>query len=257
MKITVLVDDIEGSCEAEHGLSFFIEDEINILFDSGPSDILIRNAVEIGLDLKDIDIIVLSHGHWDHGNGLKYLEGKKLVCHPDCFIRRFRSSDMEEIGLPFKLDEAKERFDVILSKGPYKLTKRIIFLGEIERKNDFESKKTSYITSDERLDFVPDDTALVFDTEKGLIIVTGCSHSGICNIIEHAKKVMVKDEIYAVVGGMHLKDEDMITKKTIEYLKRQEIGMLIPTHCTSQAVIAKMDKSLNVARLRSGDIIEI
>ena len=95
MKLTVLNDNLAGrKYYAEQGLSFLIEDEIKILFDVGHTDIFIRNAKLLDVSLDDIDYVVLSHGHWDHGDGLKYIKDKKLICHPDCFIKRYKKKMM-------------------------------------------------------------------------------------------------------------------------------------------------------------------
>ena len=85
MKITVLVDNKSGRCPGDHGLSFLIENSEKILFDTGASDLFLKNAKMLDIDINDIDFIVLSHGHWDHGNGLKFIKNKKLICHPGCF----------------------------------------------------------------------------------------------------------------------------------------------------------------------------
>ena len=151
MKLTVLNDNTAGRiCPAEFGLSFLLEEDKKVLFDLGPSDIFIRNAKALNISLEDIDCIVLSHGHWDHGNGLKYIKNKKLICHPDCFIKRYRKKDDACIGLPLTLEEAKENFELILTKEPYNISENIVFLGEIPRKNNFESTKTPFCRDEKK-----------------------------------------------------------------------------------------------------------
>jgi 7,8-dihydropterin-6-yl-methyl-4-(beta-D-ribofuranosyl)aminobenzene 5'-phosphate synthase len=257
MKLTILNEEAEGKCPAEHGLSYLIETDERLLFDVGPSDIFLKNAVKLKVNLDKIGIIVLSHGHWDHGNGLKYIQGKKLVCHPSCFMKRYRKKDHSYIGLPLTLDEAKERFDLFLTEKPYQIAKDIIFLGEIPRKNDFEAKKTPFEAYDKTDDFVMDDSALAIRSNKGLIVIAGCSHAGICNIVEYAKKITGQNRVYAVIGGFHLKEIDEITLKTIDYLKKENITLIYPSHCVDERVIKEFEKTLNARRLRSGDIIDI
>lgn len=258
MKLTVLNDNTAGRrCSAEFGLSFLLEEDKKVLFDLGPSDVFIRNAKILGISLEDIDCIVLSHGHWDHGNGLKYIKNKKLICHPDCFIERYIKTDDASIGLPLTLEEAKENFELILTKGPYKISQNIVFLGEIPRKSSFESTKTPFYKDGKKDDFVMDDSAIAITSQKGLIIITGCSHAGICNIAEYAKEVTGLRKIFAVIGGFHLKYADKITDKTIEYFKKEKIEKIYPSHCTELPALSKFYEAFKIEQIRSGDIINL
>ncbi|MFA6214394.1 MAG: MBL fold metallo-hydrolase [Candidatus Micrarchaeia archaeon] len=257
MRITVLNDEKPGRCPAEHGLSFLIDCGKKILFDVGPSEIFVRNASELGIDLNEVETIVLSHGHWDHTNGLKYINGKKLVAHPDCFAKRFRKKDKKYNGVPITRSEAGKQFTLVLSKKPHKLSDDVIFLGEIPRLNDFEAKKTEFYLEDGTDDFILGDSALAIKTGNGLVVVAGCSHAGICNIIEHAKRVSGERKIYAVIGGFHLLQYDEAAKKTIEYFKKERIARIFPSHCVSEAVIDEMSKEFKISRMHSGDVIDI
>ena len=126
MKISILTDNHAGSfCQAEHGLSYLIEfDGKKLLFDTGQSDLFLRNAVIMGVNPEDADMIILSHGHFDHGNGLGHLGGGKLICHPGCFSARFRKHDHTYIGLKYTSDELSSgsafRLPMVLS--PYQKT---------------------------------------------------------------------------------------------------------------------------------------
>lgn len=257
MKLIVLNDNTAGKkCSAEFGLSFFIKAEKNILFDVGSSDVFIRNSKILEVDLKSADYMVLSHGHLDHGNGLKFIKNKALICHPSCFLKRYYKKDGLYFGLPFSLTQAKKRFKLKLSERPYEITKNIIFLGEIPRKNNFESQKTDFYCENKKDDFLPDDSALAVKSEKGLIVVTGCSHSGICNIVEYAKKVAGIKKIYSVIGGFHLKKDDIVLKKTMEYFKKENIKRLYPCHCTGLPALAKFYAEFKIKQIHSGDIID-
>jgi 7,8-dihydropterin-6-yl-methyl-4-(beta-D-ribofuranosyl)aminobenzene 5'-phosphate synthase len=83
----------------------------------------------MGIDMARIDFIVLSHGHFDHGNGLSCLNSGKLICHPGCFIKRYRKIDFSYIGLRKSKQEIAEKFDLITSSSPYSITENILFLG--------------------------------------------------------------------------------------------------------------------------------
>lgn len=181
MTISILTDNHPGArIQAEHGLSYLIEyDGKRILFDTGQSDMFLRNAGKMNIDILGIELIILSHGHFDHGNGLEYLPGGKLICHPGCFVNRYRKADHSYIGLKNTKDEIAGNFILHTSTEPYEITEKIIFLGEIPRLSDFELRTTSFVFDDGSPDFVMDDSAIAMLTDKGLFIVTGCGHAGI------------------------------------------------------------------------------
>jgi len=173
MKLTVLTENTAGAnFLAEHGLSYYIEyDNKKILFDTGATDVFLKNAKSLNVNTDEADIIVLSHGHWDHGNGLRFINDKTLLCHPNSFIKRFHKGDDENIGLELTYEEIKEKFSLTTSKKPYYITPNIIFLGEIPRLNNFESQTTSFVDEKGNDDFVIDDTALVIIKNDELIVV--------------------------------------------------------------------------------------
>jgi 7,8-dihydropterin-6-yl-methyl-4-(beta-D-ribofuranosyl)aminobenzene 5'-phosphate synthase len=257
MKLTVLTDNTAGGdFLAEHGLSYLIEyDGINLLFDTGHSDVFLQNAIKLGIDLPtQVDYIVLSHGHWDHGDGLRYIENKPLITHPGSFIRRYRKNGTGNLGLALDQSSIELKFKLITSKKPYQINKHIFFLGEIPRINDFESKATSFMDNDGQADFVPDDSALAFIRNNRLIVVTGCSHSGICNICEHAKKVTGISKIAAVIGGFHLKHIDEQTQQTIEYFRNEEIEQIFPSHCTELPALSAFYMAFKIRQVKTGQI---
>lgn len=214
MKLTVLVDNntlIDRYFYGEPGVSYLIEEEgINILFDTGYTDIFIKNAHKMSMSLMNISYIVISHGHIDHTWGLipllrLYNESKleninytkpTIIAHNQAFLSKRINND-EEIGSIISEKKLCRRFNINLTKEAFWLTDKLVFLGEIERKNSFENKipigKYEY-EGIEIDDYVMDDSALVYKSSKGLVIITGCSHAGICNIIEYAKKIC-KEEI--------------------------------------------------------------
>ena len=127
-------------------------------------------------------------------------------------------------------------FDVELSREPVNLTERLVFLGEIERTNDFEAKNPMGRILDsgvEKDDFLFDDSALAYKSSAGLVIVTGCSHAGICNIVEYARKVCSDDRVVDIIGGFHLLDPSVEQLEgTIEYMKSLRPGAVHACHCT-------------------------
>ncbi|MFC2151043.1 MBL fold metallo-hydrolase [Bacteroidota bacterium] len=258
MKLTVLTENTaSGKFLAEHGLSYHINEDSNILFDTGHSNVFLKNAQRFNIDIDKIEAVVLSHGHWDHGNGLRYINDKKLICHPDVFQKRFRKNDDENIGLELSFKELTNRFDIIPSRKPYPISKNIIFLGEIPRLNSFEAITTAFELSDKTEDYITDDSGLVIKLNDEIVIISGCAHSGICNMIEYAKKITGINEIRAVIGGFHLKYNNLQTKETIKYLKSQDIAEIYPSHCTELPALAAFYDELKIKQLKSGMVLNI
>lgn len=256
MKILVLTENNAGQLtSAEHGLSYLIEtDGKRILFDTGQSDLFLKNAAIMGVSIEGIDMIVLSHGHYDHGNGLEYLNGGTLLCHPGSFIRRYRKSDHSYIGLKNSREELARKFKLITSREPLRISESIVFAGEIPRTSPFESKLTSFVLEDGTPDFVEDDSALIITLPQGLFIITGCGHAGVVNIMEHAMSITGVERIYGIMGGFHLKEDDWQTDETIKYLKNARPVHILPSHCTSGAALARFRKAFDARPVRTGDI---
>ena len=255
MSLTVLADNntiTDHYFSGEPGLSFLITTQgKKILFDTGYSGLFLKNAQDLGEDLFDLDMVVLSHGHLDHTGGLPDLvrhltraiiEGipvrvPTVIAHPFCFYPRPKLP-VPNIGSMVSEEELRRHFSVELSTGPRWITDDLVFLGQIDRKFDFEhtaSGKRKILMPDGRIedDILLDDSALAFRTGKGLVIITGCSHSGICNIIEHAKKVCGEERILDIIGGLHLMSDQPRLEKTVSYLLSLNLVSLHACHCTS------------------------
>ncbi len=260
MKLTVLCDNntfIDNYLYGEPALSFYIENEDDrILFDLGYSNVFVKNAEIKNIDLKKVNKIVFSHGHDDHTRGIKYFnfeKGTKIIHGPKCFEEKF-IGDLN-ISVPYSKEELSKKFEMIESKEPIMVSKNIYFLGTIPRVTKFETANLNLKTK-ENGDFVvdkfEDDSALVYDIDKGIFIIAGCSHSGICNICEYAKKLFNK-KIIGIIGGFHLLQDNEQSIKTVEYLKKQNIENLYPCHCTSLHMKARMiNEGLNVLDVGSG-----
>jgi 7,8-dihydropterin-6-yl-methyl-4-(beta-D-ribofuranosyl)aminobenzene 5'-phosphate synthase len=258
MKISVLAENYAGVyTRAEHGLSYFIEFEgKKILFDSGQSDQFLENANKMNLKAGEADFIVLSHGHFDHGNGLEYLTHGNLICHPECFTKRFRGNDKKPIGLKNTKDELSAKFNIFTSATPYTLGENAYFLGEIPRLTDFESKSTSFIFENGDPDFVTDDSAIALVKSDGLFIITGCGHAGIVNTIECAKKITGMNMVSGILGGLHLKEINLQTLETIRYLKENNVKHIMPSHCTELPALTAFYQNFGIRQIRTGDILE-
>jgi 7,8-dihydropterin-6-yl-methyl-4-(beta-D-ribofuranosyl)aminobenzene 5'-phosphate synthase len=268
MKIHVLANDKakEGFRE-EEGFSLFIEYKgKNILFDTGPGEVVPENAEAMEIDLTKADYLVLSHGHHDHSNGIEELFEKgvkpKVICHEKAFVKRYEKRGDIYIGMPVTKFEVEDETELATAKEPLEFTEGAFFLGEIPRKNEFEGRRNIgyYFENDRKKDdFVADDSAIALKTEKGLVILTGCSHSGIKNICEHAKVVCGQEKIHAVIGGLHLADAyPNIIAKTALYLKEEEIENLLLMHCTGEETLKEFDKEeLAYREVLAGEVIEL
>lgn len=257
MQLTILTDNCAGAgFLAEHGLSFLVEIKgQKVLFDTGHTDVFLKNAAKLGLDIqKEISTIVLSHGHWDHGDGLSYLEGKRLITHPMAFMERFRGNDDSYIGLNMTKDELKGKYDLVTTREPNLISDNLYFLGEIPRQTEFESKTTPFVDKNNQPDFVPDDSAICVVQNDELIIVSGCAHSGICNTILKAQKVSGISKVKTVVGGFHLKKDNKQTKETIRFLKNQNIENVFPSHCTELDALVAFRREFNIKQVKTGTI---
>jgi 7,8-dihydropterin-6-yl-methyl-4-(beta-D-ribofuranosyl)aminobenzene 5'-phosphate synthase len=277
MKLTVLVDNntlIDRYFYGEPGVSYFIEDEgKRILFDVGYSDVFIKNAQKMNINLLDVDFLVLSHGHIDHTWGLdplirlyteaiiEEIDYKKptLVAHPLTFLTKTLNG-LEEIGSLISEEKLSKHFRIKLSKEPVWLTERLVFLGEIRRENDFEAKKPigNIVKDDLELDdYLMDDSVLVHRSSGGLVIITGCSHAGICNIVEYAKKICEDDRIIDIVGGFHLLDppgEQL--QGTLKYMKELQPTEVHACHCTDLNSKIALSKVVNLKEVGVGLALE-
>jgi 7,8-dihydropterin-6-yl-methyl-4-(beta-D-ribofuranosyl)aminobenzene 5'-phosphate synthase len=255
MTIYVLSENSAGSTtSAEHGLSYLIETNgKTILFDTGQSDLFLKNAGYMNLNPQNTDMTVLSHGHFDHGNGLEYLDGGTLVCHPGCFVKRYRKSDHSYIGLKHTREELEAKFNLITSREPFMITESIVFAGEIPKITPFESQTTQFVLEDGTPDYVIDDSALIIALPQGLFIITGCGHAGIVNTMKHASLITGTDMIYGIIGGFHLKEDDHQTIETINYLKDKKVTHVLPSHCTTGPALAMFRNTFGARTVRTGE----
>ena len=267
MKLKVLADNntfIDMYYLGEPAVSYYIEDgNDRVLFDVGYSDAFIKNAEKMNIDLYGINKLVISHGHDDHTGGLKYFFKEKrkveLISHPESFNYKEDANGLY-IGTSLTKDELSNVCTLNLSKEPIRISEHIIYLGEIPQLNDFESRYTigkTIINDEKRDDTIEEDSAIVYQSEKGLFIITGCSHSGICNIIEYAKKVCSETKVYGVIGGFHLFKNDERLQNTIKYFKDNNIELLYPCHCVSLEAKIEIAKQMKINEVGVGLELDI
>jgi 7,8-dihydropterin-6-yl-methyl-4-(beta-D-ribofuranosyl)aminobenzene 5'-phosphate synthase len=259
-RITILCENTVGRRigSGEHGFSAFIEtDRGNFLFDTGRGRSIVANSLALGKDLRSIKKIFLSHGHYDHTGGLPEvleLRGKVIVhVHPDVFIDRihvFQEDGQEKkrfVGLPYK-----KRYlemlgaDFIMNTDFVEVGARIFLTGEVPKITSFEKPDPQlFAETEEKIDadIFLDDQSLVLDTDKGLVLVLGCAHSGMINIIHHVIRKTGKETFKAILGGTHL---DFLTpeqlEESIKTLKKMEVEKIGVSHCTGMRAAFRLQQ---------------
>jgi 7,8-dihydropterin-6-yl-methyl-4-(beta-D-ribofuranosyl)aminobenzene 5'-phosphate synthase len=258
--------EVRGSVLAEHGFSAVVkttsgEETHELFFDFGLSDVAVPyNADKLGVDLSAVEAAVLSHGHMDHFGALVPMieaipvKPVPLYLHPSAFKenRYLRVGDIR-IKFPPADRAAWERAgaEIIESAGSSLLAGgTVLFLGEIERLTDFEKgMPNAYFEKDgeESWDPIEEDSGIVMNLRgKGLVVLSGCSHSGIANTVAHARKVTGVDEVHVVMGGFHLTGPafEPIIDKTIEGLRAFDPDYVVPTHCTGRKAVMAFEAAM-------------
>jgi 7,8-dihydropterin-6-yl-methyl-4-(beta-D-ribofuranosyl)aminobenzene 5'-phosphate synthase len=225
-------------------------DEANVLFDAGQSFSATHNAELLGVDLKRVDKIVLSHGHFDHTGGLKNVLEKigreiEIVAHPDIWQPKYGGLGERYIGIPFSREELEAlgaRFK--LTAEPTAIGPNIITSGEIPMVTDFETVEL-FLTVKQNGEYLHDplrdDQALIIKTPSGLVVILGCAHRGIINTLYHAQKISGVTAIDTVLGGCHLMSAgEARIRRTIAALRELGVKRLGACHCTGTEALAMM-----------------
>jgi 7,8-dihydropterin-6-yl-methyl-4-(beta-D-ribofuranosyl)aminobenzene 5'-phosphate synthase len=257
--ITILVENttpVPGLL-GEYGFSALIEvNGQRFLFDTGSEGAVLLNAKALGIDLSSLEALVISHGHFDHtGSVLEILPRLKkpiVYAHPGVFTRHLAAGESNQtryIGAPFtEEDLAAVGAKFVAADGFTKLADNIYLTGTIPRLTDYENPGGPFIKEiDGELipDLIEDDMALVIDHPDGLIIVSGCAHAGMINMIDHAVQSTGQSKVLAFIGGTHLMSADNNRlKKTIADLKRINPHKLIVCHCTGFSAASRLSYEL-------------
>lgn len=276
MRITVLVENTEPSeFKIEHGLSLYIEfNDKKYLLDAGPSDSFFKNAHALSIDLGRVDKAVLSHGHYDHGDGfmvfLNQYKDKAVYGAKNIFDDYYSGSggSVHYIGLSSKLKQMKNRFNTI-SKDTKIDEKIYLILDDVSNTKEIGVQKKLYKKVDDVLqpDNFDHELSLVFDTPKGLVICNSCSHAGLESIVDNIKKRLNKP-VYAYVGGLHMKstknhiETSSFTEEQIQNLCifiEKNIQYVLTGHCTGNVSYDLLKKYLKdrIDFLTTGKTIEI
>ncbi len=255
LRITTLIEnmpDEEGKLLAEHGLSLHIEfDGKRILFDTGQTGDFVKNATDLGINLENTDDIIISHGHYDHSGGVMTLLSEIKYPIPFYVGEGFFALKYKHLsdgtyrynGNPFTEQELTDRkVDLhIVTEDVTELSEKILLFRNFPSISGFEKRNEKFVLfqgDSYRTDEFQEEIALGLRTSKGLVLIVGCSHVGICNILQ-AVSEQVDDPIYAVLGGTHLMeaDEERLLK-TMEVFRRFGVQCVAVSHCTGEQGIA-------------------
>jgi 7,8-dihydropterin-6-yl-methyl-4-(beta-D-ribofuranosyl)aminobenzene 5'-phosphate synthase len=253
---------------AEHGFSAVVKAGVDgetkaLLFDFGFSEGgAAYNAKILGADLRQVEAVVLSHGHNDHIGGfdkLTELIGKRdipFIVHPTVFRHpRYLKVPVREMKILFSPLEREQiaaaGLKLVESSDPVLLLDNtVLFLGEIPHKTDFEKGFPSAHYQEEgreKWDPIEDDTSIVMNLKgKGLVVLSGCAHAGIVNTVNYAREVTGIDKVHAVMGGFHLSGIlfEGIIGRTVEELRKIHPDYIIPCHCTGRKAIMEFEKAM-------------
>jgi len=246
--IRIVTDNNTASpgLRCEHGLSLWIEaDDRVVLFDTGQGPALRENTEFLGLDLKRVDSVVLSHGHNDHSGGLStVIEAKKervpTFLHVQSRRERFSRSSgkTRSIGLSEESQAALRRLpsdDVFETEAPTCVRPGIWVTGSIPRTYASEGFDDKLFLPDNTPDTVEDDQALFIRTPSGVVVLIGCGHAGLANTLNYIKK-LAPGPIRAVIGGFHLfrADHRSFWESVEQTLRYYEVERVVPCHCTGE-----------------------
>jgi 7,8-dihydropterin-6-yl-methyl-4-(beta-D-ribofuranosyl)aminobenzene 5'-phosphate synthase len=248
---------------AEHGFSALVRVEKDgrertLLFDTGVSPTgMVENMRRLDLSLADVEVIVLSHGHWDHVTGMEGVAralgraGLPVMIHPEFWNRRrIRFPGLDPAELPSTSRSALEGvgFDIVEERQPsFLLDNSVLITGEVDRTTEFETGfrgHDAFRNGGWQPDpLILDDQAMVLRlSERGLVILSGCGHAGIVNTVRYAQRLTGQQEIAAIIGGFHLSGPtfEKIITPTVRAFDELSAALIVPAHCTGWKAVHQL-----------------
>ncbi len=253
-KVTIVVDNTaKDGLASEHGFAVWVEAVgRQLLFDTGQGPSLPGNASKLGIDLRATDILVLSHGHYDHTGGvplvIELAPDAQVYLHPAAVARRYSVHDgsARSIGMPeatrLVLEDpcfggvhwVQRQLEIAAGAG---------ITGPIPRLTDYEDTGGPFFidAGGIRSDAITDDLALWIRTERGLVVIVGCSHAGLINTLRYAQRLSGEPRIHAVIGGFHLTGaSERRLQHTMDSLKDLDLDLIVPCHCTGGVAVERL-----------------
>lgn len=255
MKATVIVDNIKNSdLRSEWGLCVYIEyEDKRVLLDAGSSGLFVENAAKMSIPLETVDYGVLSHAHYDHGNGMKQFfelnaNAKFYVrsaCKENCYSQK--TYYRKYIGIPKGiLKKYKDR--IVYASGDYKMAEGITLVphkGENLEAIGRREKMYLKVKGGWKWDNFAHEQSLVFDTPKGLVIFNSCCHGGAANVIREVAETFPGKQVLAIIGGFHLynKTEEEVRAFAAK-IKETGIKHIYTGHCTGEKAFEILKEEL-------------
>ena len=258
LKITTLIENTKGdnmALKSEHGISFFIEKDGNkLLFDTGQTGIFMENAEDLKIDLSVLDFVIISHGHYDHSGGFKGLaevaHNFKLIVGDGFFNKKygFKNNTYKFLGNNFD-EQFLSKKDIpyrFVTEDITEIVSGIYVITNFQRihKDEVINPRFKLIENDKYVnDTFKDEVLIAIDTPEGLVVLLGCSHPGMKNMLDSVRKILGKP-IYAVFGGTHLVEaSDGSFDISMEYMKNSEMKIIGVSHCTGQKAMDNLSIS--------------